>query len=114
MSVTFRHEGERADYTPVSAVAAGDVVVQGLLVGVATNAIAAGEKSSLAIAGVFRFPKAAGVTFGAGERVYWDGSTTTKTAGGNDYLGLAEVEAASAALTVDVILNANPDETVGS
>jgi hypothetical protein len=38
MAAQFVHDGNRVDYTPSSAVAAGDVVVQGELVGVATIA----------------------------------------------------------------------------
>jgi len=115
MSVTFRHGAQRAvDYTPGSAVTAGDVVPQDLLVGVAVANIAANEKGALIVEGVFRFPKAAGVTFGAGERIYWTGTTTTKTVGTNDYLGLAELAAISADLTVDVMLGVNPDASIGS
>ena len=58
MAVTFVQEGKAIDYTPSSAVAAGDVVVQGDLVGVTRTPIPAGTPGSLAVSGVFDFPKA--------------------------------------------------------
>ena len=71
----FKHEGRSIDYTPVAAVAAGDVIVVGDLVGVATRGIAAGEQGSLAIEGVFEFGKTAGSggeAFTQGQRVFWN------------------------------------------
>lgn len=70
---TFSHSGNAVDYTPGSAVTAGDVVVQGDLVGVANSDIAANALGALAVEGVFDFAKASGdggIT--AGALVYWD------------------------------------------
>lgn len=66
--------GESIDYTPGGAVAIGDVVVQGELVGVAVQAIAAGELGALCIDGVFDFTKTAGgsTAFTVGQLMYWD------------------------------------------
>lgn len=74
MSATYVQKGEAVDYTPVAAVSAGDVVVQGDLVGVATQDIAAGVKGALVVSGVFDFPKATGdgAAITAGAKVYWD------------------------------------------
>ena len=88
----FKCEGKRINYTPVSAVAAGDVIVLGGVVCVATDAIPAGTLGSLAIEGVFEFPKtggSGGSAMAVGEFVDWDGSvicaadvtTTTRQAG---------------------------------
>ena len=70
------------DHTPVSAVTAGDVVVVGTLVLVATRDIAAGSLGSLADTGIFKFPKVAAQSGTAGDAVYWDvdGSPVTGTA----------------------------------
>jgi len=71
---TFIHDGNAIDYTPGADVAAGAVVVQGELVGVASTPIAASALGSLAVAGVFDFPKTAGVgeAIAVGSKVYWD------------------------------------------
>jgi predicted RecA/RadA family phage recombinase len=59
------------DYTPSSAVVAGQVVVQNDLVGVAPRPIAAATLGALAIEGVFDVVKATGAV-NAGAKVYWD------------------------------------------
>jgi predicted RecA/RadA family phage recombinase len=90
-TATFVQEGSAVDYTPSAAVAAGDVVVQGDLVGVAPRPIAANTLGSLAVAGVFEFPKAAGAgtAIAAGKKVYWDATNhvATETAQGNTLMG---------------------------
>ena len=72
--VTYHAAGEVIDYTPSSAVDAGAVVVQGELVGVAIQDIAADTLGSLRVAGILNFPKASGVgtAITAGASVYWD------------------------------------------
>lgn len=74
MTVKYIQAGDTVDYTPGANVAAGDVVVQGELVGVAKLDIKTGNLGSLAVTGVFDFPKATGVgtAIAAGTRVYWD------------------------------------------
>ncbi len=87
----FIHGGDSVDYTPAAAVAAGDVVVQGDLVGVAKVDIAADALGALAVTGVFDFPKATGVGTGitAGTILYWDDTNdqATSTATGNKQIG---------------------------
>jgi len=63
--------GESMDYTPSSAVAAGDVVVQGELVGVAKTSIAANVKGALSLEGVFTVVKLAAAV-AVGDLLYWD------------------------------------------
>jgi len=77
-TAVFVQEGNQIDYTPGAAVAAGDVVVQGDLIGVAKQAIAANALGALAVDGVFDFPKATGVgtAITAGVNVYWDVADT--------------------------------------
>ena len=77
---TFVHEGNAIDYTPGADVAAGDVVVQGSLLGVANDAIPAGRVGALAVEGVFSMAKDGGA-YSAGDVVDWDGSTIITTAG---------------------------------
>jgi len=72
MPVTFLHEGRAVDYTPPVAKTAGDVVVQGDLVGVVRIDIPANRLGALALEGVFEFPKPTGVALSVGQKVYWD------------------------------------------
>lgn len=89
----FIHEGKAIDYTPGADVSAGDVVVQGDLVGIAKLDIASGNLGALAVTGVFDVPKTAGVgeAIGAGAKVYWDVADgvakTDDESGANKYLG---------------------------
>jgi len=110
-TATFIHDGNSIDYTPGSAVAAGDVVVQGELVGVAKTPIAASARGALAIAGVFDFPKATGAStaIAAGAKVYWDvGDTEAKEddeSAANKLIGKVVAAAGDNDATVRVRLN---------
>lgn len=109
-TATFVQEGRAIDYTPASNVAAGDVVVQGDLVGVARSPIPANAPGSLAIVGVFDFPKATGAGSGiaAGVKVYWDATDkqakTDDETGANKLMGKTTQAAADADATVRVRL----------
>ena len=80
---TFVQEGASIDYTPGADVAAGDVVVQSDLVGVAKVEIKAGKLGSLAVEGVFDFARTGATVYPAGSILYWDDTanvvTTTPT-----------------------------------
>jgi len=111
MEAVFVQQGDMIDYTPGADVAAGQVVVQGDLVGVALQAISANTQGALAVAGVFDVAKqsGAGVTFSAGDKVYWDdtGNVAVATDGGgaNKLLGKAVADAADGDSTVRVRLS---------
>jgi predicted RecA/RadA family phage recombinase len=91
--VKYVHKGDRLDYTPTAKVSAGDVLVDGELVTVATHDIETGVKGSVARVGVFAFPKATGVGEGLdrGTIVYWDASgevaTDSDGSGANKRIG---------------------------
>jgi predicted RecA/RadA family phage recombinase len=70
--------GQLIDYTPPANVAAGDVVVQGGLVGIAATPISANTPGSLAVTGEFDILKAA-VVITAGALVYWDAAAQVAT-----------------------------------
>jgi predicted RecA/RadA family phage recombinase len=101
----FRHDGGSIDYTPTADVAAGDVIVQGELVGVAKLDIKANTLGALA---VFDFAKATGGGTGIaiGVNVYWDDAanqaTTNAGAGANKLIGKCVKAAADADATVRV------------
>ena len=110
----FIQEGTTIDHTPASAVAAGNVVVVGSLVGVAKSPIAANVAGALTVAGVCDVVKVNGaITIGAA--LYWaaagnpqggvagTGACTT-SAGGNSFMGFAQAAAADVAEKVRVYL----------
>ena len=68
---SYVQEGHVIDHTPASAVAAGDVVVVGALVGVAPRAIAANSVGALSVEGVFELPIATGATGAQGSAINW-------------------------------------------
>ena len=111
MSVAFVHDGKSIDYTPSADVTAGDVVVQGELVGVAILDIAADALGALAVSGVFDFPKATGggTAIAAGKEVYWDVADTEAKedaeAGANKLIGKTVVAAGDDDTTVRVRLS---------
>ena len=106
---TFIQDGDSLDYTPGADVAAGAVVVQNDLIGVAKRAIPANTLGSLAVGGVFDFPKATGggTAIGAGATVYWSTAAqqATTTSAGNKLLGKTTKAAADADATVRVRLS---------
>lgn len=108
---TFIHDGNSIDYTPAADVAAGAVVVQGDLIGVARAPIAANALGSLAVNGVFDFAKATGVgtAITAGANCYWDvadGQAKTDAEGGaNKLVGKCVKAAADADATVRIRLS---------
>jgi predicted RecA/RadA family phage recombinase len=92
------------------------VVVQGNLVGVAKKPIPASTLGTLAVEGIFDFPKAAGTGSGiaAGTPVYWDAADSVATAAANDgatppvpymLIGKTTIAAADADVTVRVRLH---------
>ncbi|TVQ64479.1 MAG: DUF2190 family protein [Phycisphaerales bacterium] len=109
--VKFRHEGLAVDYTPGAAVSAGDVIVQGDLVGVARLDIPANQLGALAVSGVFEFPKATGGSeaLAAGTTVYWDAGDDVVTddddTGSNALVGKVVRAAADGDATVWVRLS---------
>ena len=102
----FIHDGDSIDYTPGSAVDAGDVVVQDDLIGIAKLDIAAGQLGALAVVGVFDVPKdtGGGTDIDAGAKLWWNDtdSRVEKVVGdpARPYLG----KAVRAAATTDTLV----------
>ena len=105
-TATYKAEGTRVDYTPGSDVDAGAVIELNTMIGIATQAIADGDKGSLAIGGIFSLPKGS-TAIDQGDAVYWTGSQATETVTGNSYLGKCAADAASGDSVVDVVINVN-------
>lgn len=96
-------------YTPSGAVSAGDVVVQGDLIGVAGADIAASALGNLQIVGpmgvwIFPITSGSGTSMTVGVVLYWDAtsSTATETAGSNKLLGKVFAAASDSDTTVKV------------
>jgi len=108
---TFIHDGKSIDYTPPADVAAGAVVVQGELVGVARTPIAANALGSVAVEGIFDFAKAtgAGTAIAAGANCYWDvadsQAKTDAEGGANKLIGKCVKAAVDADTTVRIRLS---------
>jgi predicted RecA/RadA family phage recombinase len=121
-SPAYRYaQGDMIDYTPASAVYAGDVVVIGSIPFIAVTDIAANTLGSLAVSGVFRVPKETGA-LSAGDAIYWhttgnpdNGTAGTGaangTASGGYLMGLAVLDAASGDDFVHVLLTASKRTT---
>lgn len=104
------------DYTPGSAVTAGDVIVIGHMVCVAKTDIAANAKGSLATEGDFDFVKKTGAV-AAGDIIFWDadgdpvegdtgsGAASTVRSAGDKIAGHAIAAAGANDETVRVRLN---------
>jgi predicted RecA/RadA family phage recombinase len=108
----FQQEGRAINYTPSgSAVAAGQILQLGGLVGVAKKDIADGALGALAIEGVFDVVKAAGagVTFALGDTVGWDDTNNTAVTAADPNktfdLGIAVADAADGDESVQVRIN---------
>jgi predicted RecA/RadA family phage recombinase len=87
--VIFIQDGNTIEYVPTTDVAAGAVVVQGELVGIAKQPIKSGNLGALAVAGVFDFPVTSLTGWAVGDLAYWNATTqvATETQTGNKYLG---------------------------
>ncbi len=100
--------GGAVDYRPIDKVSAGDVVIQGELVGVARLDILANTLGALAVGGVFDIEKEATEVISAGSLIYWDKTNkqATSTATDNHYLGKSIKDAETGEFYVRVLLNA--------
>ncbi len=85
-------KGDTIDYTPGTAVVAGDVVNIGTIPMIAEVAIPANVKGALALTGIFKIPQKAEIIT-AGDAVYWDstGDPVTGTAGTGAATGTGSV-----------------------
>jgi predicted RecA/RadA family phage recombinase len=68
---SYVSKGDILDHTPSSAVAAGEVVVIGAIIGVAPRPIAANALGTLAVEGVWEMPVATGATGAQGSAINW-------------------------------------------
>lgn len=115
---TYRNPGISVDYTPATAMTAGEVrqMPDGRAC-FAPTAIAAGKLGAVMVDGVVEVAKTASMVMLKGSRVFWDASANKAhllhVSNTTDfYLGVVQETAASAAATVKVAINANPKYTI--
>jgi predicted RecA/RadA family phage recombinase len=102
---SYVQDGDLLDYTPSSAVAAGDVVVIGSLVAVAPVAIAANKMGALSIEGVYSMPCATGATGAQGDAIKWVAASGVADATTGVAAGKLAKARAAADTSVHVVLN---------
>lgn len=113
---TFIHDGDAVDYTPAADTAAGEVVVQETLVGVAKTPIIAGVLGAIAVRGVFDVAKDAATEFIAGQTVFWDEATKKAVDTGTIVFGKAVADAGNGPTSVRTLITpgaATGNQSVG-
>jgi predicted RecA/RadA family phage recombinase len=90
MAKNFLHPGDVLTITAGGTVAAGAVVLNGSLAGVAINSAVSGEDLNIALSGVYSLPKVGSQAWTVGAAIFWTGTACT-TAGGssNVFIGTA-------------------------
>lgn len=103
--MAFEYEGLKLRYTPTTGVAAGEAVVVGSIVGVASRPIAANELGNLNVAGIFTIPKptGAGTNYAQGSKVSLFGGQAVTGATGVG-IGFVAAQPATTDTTVQVLL----------
>lgn len=108
MATNYVQDGCVLDYTPSgAAVASGDVVIMGVIGGVALTDIADGATGAVQVKGVFTLTKKSTDVIAQGALIYWDtdpGEITT-TSTDNTLIGVAAAAAGNGATTVNALLN---------
>jgi predicted RecA/RadA family phage recombinase len=123
VQATFIQSGSTVAYTLTTDVAAGTVIVQNDLVGVANGAIASNTVGVITVDGVFDVNQAAEI-IPAGSPVYWDtnGTSVAGTAGtgaatatptGNTFMGFAISTTAADDDVVRVVLRSTDSSSTG-
>lgn len=118
MAKNYVQEGNVINWTnnTAAAVASGDVVVIGQIIGIALVAIAIDAAGSVALEGVYTVPKVTGAVIAVGESLTWDVSAgkfddNAATPATGDITGAAAVafeSAGSGATTLKVRLTGVP------
>jgi predicted RecA/RadA family phage recombinase len=103
MSAKYDKPANSVNHTPSGAVAVGDVVAVGGLIGVAREAIGAGKLGTLTIKGQFEIDLASSQTFTAGDAVYVDATSKAHASTGS-FFGWAVADSDATAGTVKAVL----------
>ena len=103
----FVQRGDTLDVTAAAAVASGDVVVIGSIIGVSNVDAEIGDSFALDVVGVFTLPKTSALAISVGDVLYYDAANkvVNKTASGTTKIGVAVTAAANPSPSVNVRLN---------
>ncbi len=97
----FVQEGKTLDYVNEgdAAIAYGDVVLMGALLGVAECDIPVESLGAVSVSGVYELPSDTGTAYAQGDALYWDASNkrVTKTSDSNTACGHAAAAKTSSA-----------------
>lgn len=77
----YIQRGNTLTITASGAVTSGQLVVVGSIAGVASTNAAIGEEVEIQVEEVFELPKVSGDAIALGDKLYWNGTALTKTAG---------------------------------
>ena len=101
----FVQNGDFIEFAAVAAIASGDMVTVGDMVGISQGKYAIGETAVISLNGVYLVPKVTGAAIALGAKVYNDGTgKATVTVGTNKILGYSFSDELAAATTVRVKL----------
>jgi len=100
--MAYEYGGDVIRYTPTTGVAAGEAVVVGSIVGVASRPIAANELGNLSVEGIFSITAPAGVIAQGAKVSLFGGQAVTGATG--TAIGYAAAAKASGDATVSVLL----------
>ena len=103
--MAYEYEGCKIRFTPTTGVAAGEAVVVGSIVGVASRPIVANELGNLNVRGIFSVPKptGAGTDYAQGSKVSLFGGQAVTGATGTA-MGFVAAKPATTDNTVNVLL----------
>lgn len=107
MALNFKRRGDTFEFTATAAIASGELVKFGDVIGVAQNDAAIGETAVLGLGGVYELPKFSTGAIAAGVKVYRrtaDGEVQA-SATAADLIGVADEAAADGATLIKVRLN---------
>lgn len=108
----YVQRGESVDYTPETAVAAGDVIFLGSLAGIAKLDIPANTLGALATVGVYDV-KVSGLEFAVGDAVFFDATNKLAKKSGK-YLGVCVAPCTTSNTVVSVLINVGDKEYSGT
>jgi len=102
---TYVQEGKILSLvTPSGGWVSGQLVVVGVIAGVAQLTTLEGETNSVCVSGVVTIPKATGAALTVGARVYSNAGAAVTTTNTHTPVGVVVTAAASDATTVEVLL----------